>query len=89
LAEATAAAIERRPHLELATIGLSVVLFRRVGWNRAQYDAWSAALRRAGLGLIVPTVWNGEPVLRLCFVNPKTTPADVERLLDTLSAEID
>jgi L-2,4-diaminobutyrate decarboxylase len=90
LAEAIAAAIERHPALELvAAPVLSVVLFRRRGWTRERYDAWSLAIRRAGLGLVVPTLWHGEPVLRFCFVNPRTTLGDVERILDTLTIDVD
>lgn len=88
LAEEVARVVEAHPLLELAKEpGLSVVLVRRKGWERAQYEAWSDALRRHGLGLIVPTTFEGEPVLRLCFVNPKTTVAQVERLLATLEGE--
>ena len=33
---------------------------------------------------MVPTSWQGETVLRFCFVNPSTTPEDVELILDSL-----
>ena len=32
-------------------------------------------------GLVVPTTWRGETVLRLCVVNPVTTPDDVTAVL--------
>ncbi len=46
-ARATAARIRALPHTELATEPeLSIVLFRRIGWDAAQYAAWSAQLSR-------------------------------------------
>jgi L-2,4-diaminobutyrate decarboxylase len=60
---------------------LSIVLFRRCGWTPEQYHAWSARAITTGLGLVTPTVHNGETVLRLCFVNPVTTNGDVDRIL--------
>jgi hypothetical protein len=33
----------------------------------------------------VPSKWMGEPVLRFCFVNPRTTTEDVQHILDTFS----
>jgi hypothetical protein len=40
-----------------------------------------------GETFVVPTTWGSESetVLRFCFVNPKTTPADVEFVLATLA----
>ncbi len=48
-ARATASRIRALPHTELATEPeLSIVLFRRIGWDAAQYAAWSArAVARA------------------------------------------
>jgi L-2,4-diaminobutyrate decarboxylase len=60
---------------------LSVVLFRRVGWSPAQYNAWSTRALVAGVGLVTPTEVDGETVLRLCFVNPLTTTADIDDIL--------
>lgn len=34
---------------------------------------------------MTPTTWAGETVLRLCIVNPATTPADIADILDTLA----
>ena len=63
---------------------LSVVLFRRHGWTAADYHAWSDRVLDEGLTLTVPTSWEGETVLRFCFVNPRTTGADVAAILATL-----
>ena len=55
LAEHAAQQIEGSEHLELVgEPSLSVVLFRRRGWEAQQYVAWSAAARAAGV-LITPT----------------------------------
>ena len=64
---------------------LSVVLFRRLGWSAQQYQAWSDAMLAAGTAFVVPTSWAGETVLRICVVNPRTTVADIELILDSLA----
>jgi len=33
----------------------------------------------------VPTTWAGETLLRCCFVNPRTTAADVQLIIDSLA----
>ncbi|HRD99872.1 MAG TPA: aminotransferase class V-fold PLP-dependent enzyme [Ilumatobacteraceae bacterium] len=72
-------------HVELVVEPeLSVVLFRRHGWQPADYHAWSDRLLAAGTGLVVPTSWAGETVLRFCFVNPLTTPALVSEILESM-----
>jgi L-2,4-diaminobutyrate decarboxylase len=85
LAVEAAGLIAAADHLELVLEPeLSVVLFRRLGWVAEQYQAWSDRLLAEGLALVVPTVFNGESVLRFCFVNPTTSTADIELILDTL-----
>jgi len=80
--------IEDRPWLELATEShLSVVLFRRRGWQASDYIAWSRQAWTQRLGLVTPTGYAGETVLRFCFVNPDTTDADVALILDSLREE--
>lgn len=64
--------------------GLSVVVFRRVGWAPAQYHEWSERLLRRGLAFVTPTKFDEETVLRFCFVNPRTTMDDVDLILSTL-----
>ena len=63
---------------------LSVVLYRRRGWDAAAYQSWSDRLLRDQVAYVTPTVWRGETVARLCFVNPTTTLSDVQRLLATM-----
>ena len=86
LTRATAALIETMPELEV--VGepeLSVVMFRRLGWQPADYNAWSAQLLAEGRAFVTPTSWNGETILRLCFVNPRSTLDDVCDVLATLT----
>jgi aromatic-L-amino-acid/L-tryptophan decarboxylase len=85
LADYAAQRIRDRPELEIAgTPALSIVLFRRMGWTATQYRAWSARCIATGLGLVTPTVLDGETVLRLCFVNPLTSTSDIDRILTDL-----
>jgi glutamate/tyrosine decarboxylase-like PLP-dependent enzyme len=81
-----ARAIDDAPHLELMMEPeLSVVLFRRVGWDAAQYQAWSDRLLADGDAFVVPTSWAGETVLRICIVNPRTSIDDIRLLVDSLA----
>lgn len=86
VAHAGAALIDAAAHLELLMPPeLSVVLFRRVGWDAAQYQAWSDRLLADGVAFVVPTSWQGETVLRICVVNPRTTVDDIAMLVDSLA----
>lgn len=77
--------IREAPHVELLLEPeLSIVLFRRRGWSPAEYQAWSSRELISGHAFVVPTVWLGETVLRLCFVNPLTTINEVSDILDSL-----
>ena len=81
-----AALIAAADHLELVMEPeLSVVLFRRLGWNAEQYQAWSDRLLADGDAFVVPTAWDGETVLRICVVNPRTTVDDIQLLIDSLA----
>ncbi len=85
LTNAVARMIDAHPATELLEEPeLSVVLFQRVGWTSAEYAAWSARALESGLTLTMPTTWRGEPCLRFCFVNPRTTTDDVALILDSL-----
>jgi hypothetical protein len=63
---------------------LSIVVFRRVGWAPADYQAWSDGELAAGRAFVVPTTWQGEVVLRICIVNPRTTIDDIASILASL-----
>ena len=60
---------------------LSVVLFRRIGWTDQDYWAFCHRLLADQVGFVVPTRWQGETVLRLCVVNPRTTMDDIRAVL--------
>lgn len=80
--EAATDLIRHLDHLELVVEPeLSVIVFRRVGWTREDYAAWSTQLLRDQIGFVVPTSWRGETVLRLCITNPRTTLDDVRACL--------
>lgn len=85
VAREAAAAVERADHVELLfEPELSIVVFRRMGWAAADYQAWSDRALADGLAFVVPSSWAGETVLRFCLVNPLTTLDDVELILDSL-----
>jgi glutamate/tyrosine decarboxylase-like PLP-dependent enzyme len=86
IARESARLIEATPHTELVRPpGLSVVLFRRPGWNRLDYDAWSAKLLSDQTGFVTPTSWEGETVARFAFLHPNTTAGMVQEILDTMA----
>ena len=85
LAKESAKLIKAHPNLELVyEPELSIVAFKRKGWNAAQYQAWSDALLEKQIGFIPPSKNLGEPILRFAFVNPWTSLDDVQVILDTL-----
>ncbi len=80
--QATADLVESLPHLELVRRPeLSVVLFRRAGWGRADYEAWSGRLLEDQTGFVMHTTWEGEPVGRLALLHPDTTIEMVAEML--------
>ena len=77
--------IRGRDELELvAEPELSVLAFRRRGWEPADYDAWAAGLRVSRTAFVLPTTHEGETVARIALVNPRTTLADVQIVLDAM-----
>jgi glutamate/tyrosine decarboxylase-like PLP-dependent enzyme len=80
--QSTADLIESLPHLELVRRPeLSVVLFRRTGWDKADYEAWSDRLLEDQTGFVMHTTWEGEPVGRLALLHPDTTIEMVAEML--------
>jgi glutamate/tyrosine decarboxylase-like PLP-dependent enzyme len=63
---------------------LSVVLFRRRGWEPGDYDRWWARLLDQQVAFVQPTWFEDERVARLCFVNPRTTLEHVRPVLDAM-----
>jgi glutamate/tyrosine decarboxylase-like PLP-dependent enzyme len=85
VAQTTARRIDELDHLELLVEPeLSIVLFRRRDWTLSDYQAWSDSLLASGRAFVVPTTYEGEPCLRLCFVNPRTDLELVEEILASL-----
>jgi aromatic-L-amino-acid/L-tryptophan decarboxylase len=83
-ARAAAARIRTLPHLELVLEPvLSIVLFRRTGWDHADYDAWSARLLEEQIAFVTPSSWHGAPVARFAFLHPETTIEIVDEILAT------
>ena len=83
LARDTSALIKATPHLELIREpDLGVVLFRRIGWKPADYDAWAQALHDDEVAFIPPTKWEGETVGRFAFLHPHTSMDLVKEILD-------
>jgi glutamate/tyrosine decarboxylase-like PLP-dependent enzyme len=78
--------VEAAPHLDLIRRPeLSIVLFRRRGWQWSDYQSWSARLLADQVAFITPTIWEGEPVGRLAFLHPDTTPEIIEEIVASLA----
>ena len=85
LTQQAADLIEASDHLELMLPPhLSVVIFKRIGWDASAYMQWSQQLLERGDGFVMPTKYQGETVLRLCIVNPTTCQDDIAFILDSL-----
>jgi aromatic-L-amino-acid/L-tryptophan decarboxylase len=86
LARQTAAEIRSRDYLELIREpGLSVVLFRRPGWEAADYNRWAGRLLDDQVAFMPPTVWEGETVARFAFLHPQTPMKLVREILDRMA----
>ena len=85
LADAAAEMVREADHLELAhEPNLSVVAFKRKGWDADQYQQWSIDLMENGTGFVTPSRLDGEPIYRFCIVNPRTTTAELAEIIETL-----
>ncbi len=77
--------IDRRPGFTLVRDPqLSVVVFERDGWTRADYDRWSAKLLDEQHAFVVPSSHAGRPNTRFAILNPLTTFEDLVAILDTM-----
>ncbi len=80
------AEVRRRPYLELVRErDLSVVVFRRLGWEPARYHAWSDRLLADEFAFVVPSTHAGETIARFAVVNPETTNDDITAVLDSMA----
>jgi aromatic-L-amino-acid decarboxylase len=86
LAHQTAAEIRSREYLELIREPeLGVVLFRRSGWDPAQYTRWADQLLTDQVAFIPPSAWEGETVARFAFLHPQTSMDLVRQILDRMA----
>lgn len=73
-------------HLELVVEpSLSIIVVRRKGWQAGDYTRWSDRMLADGIAFVVPTTHKGETVLRMCLVNPRTDPAQMQMLFDSMT----
>ncbi|HAP78190.1 MAG TPA: hypothetical protein DCR14_19175, partial [Acidimicrobiaceae bacterium] len=63
---------------------LGVVLFRRQGWGRAEWQAWGRRCIDDGVAVVAPTTYRGEPVGRVVFMHPHTPESIIDELIATL-----
>ena len=85
LTQQAADLIEASEHLDLILPPhLSVVIFKRCGWDASAYSQWSQQLLERGEGFVMPTKYQGETVLRLCIVNPTTSADDLAFIIASL-----
>ena len=85
LARASAELIRAHPNLELLMEPeLSIVAFRRKGWQASDYQRWSDKLLVDQIGFVTPSSHQGEPILRFAIVNPWTSITDIKVILATL-----
>jgi glutamate/tyrosine decarboxylase-like PLP-dependent enzyme len=85
LATMAAKKIDAIDYLEMVRPeSLSIVLFRRRGWNNQQYNEWSEKLLSDQIAFVTPTKWEGETVARLAFLHPDTS----EDMIDAIFASM-
>ena len=78
--------VAARPYVEaVRPADLTVLVFRRLGWEPADYYAWSDTLLESQQGFVVPTSHAGETLARFAIVNPKTSEADIDAILDSMA----
>ena len=86
LARETAAEIESRDYLELIMHpDLSVVVFRRLGWDSEQYERWAQDLLEEQIAFLPPSAWEGQTVARFAFLHPHTPMDLVVSILDRMA----
>ena len=86
VARVAADEVRARNYLELVREPeLSVVVFRRLGWSPADYQQWSDRLLAANFAFVLPSTHHGETVTRFAIVNPRTSVADIQLILDTMA----
>lgn len=85
LAQRIADEIDRRPEVALVRRPqLGVVVFERTGWEKPDYDRWSARLLDAQHAFVTPSSHAGRVNARFAILNPRTTFDDLTGILDTM-----
>jgi L-2,4-diaminobutyrate decarboxylase len=85
VARAGAGLIRDAEHVRLLVEpDLSVLIFERIGWGQADYQAWSAELLDEGFAFVTPTTHDGRVCTRFAIVNPKTTADDLAQILESM-----
>jgi glutamate/tyrosine decarboxylase-like PLP-dependent enzyme len=85
LAHEIANEIANRDYLQLVrNPELSVVVFERKGWDKADYQRWSDELLDSGFAFVVPSSHEGKPNTRFAIVNPTTKYSDLVQILDSM-----
>jgi aromatic-L-amino-acid decarboxylase len=85
MARYAAAQLGARPDCEvLREPDLSVVLFRRQGWQASDYEGWSRRLLETQRAFVTSSGWRGETIGRLVFLHPATTTDMVDEVLAAL-----
>lgn len=85
MARYAAAQLRARPDCEvLREPDLSVVLFRRQGWQASDYEGWSRRLLETQRAFVTSSGWRGETIGRLVFLHPATTTHMVDEVLAAL-----
>ncbi len=81
-----AARIAAADHLELALEPpLTVVVFRRHGWDPADYQRWSDAMLRDQRLFVLPTTYHGELMLRAVYLHPECGPEVTDEMVASLA----
>ena len=79
------AQVRSRDYVEVVRrADLSILVFRRLGWEAADYHRWSDGLLERQEGFVVPTSHDGETLARFAIVNPLTTEDDITAILDSM-----
>jgi L-2,4-diaminobutyrate decarboxylase len=77
--------LRERDHVKLLVEpDLSVLVFERLGWGAEEYARWSSRLLDEQVGFVTPTKHAGQVCTRFAIVNPLTTVADLELLVDSM-----
>jgi aromatic-L-amino-acid/L-tryptophan decarboxylase len=88
LARHAADALRTLPGVELVMEPmLSVVLFRRHGWGRAEWKQWAEGILADGVAFVAPSTWKGEPVGRLVFLHPHTPHHVIDEIVARVAGQ--